>query len=264
MKLAKFAFICAAAVSVSAVADDVSNEIAILPVAKTLNAMPLTVNFTDAEGHALSASNIVKTAGLPSDSALYVYDKEHGKYTKYVLSGTAWTLANDGKIYTINPNGQLAEGTGTQAEANPVPRGAAVFLETSGSATFYVAGTPGSGTITTITPGANLIGAPTAAAFKLNNNTAVWSGISNTTFTAKFGKLKVAGDMIQVPTADGGASDTYYYKENVGWGKFVTTGASATNAGTTTFVTEEDETTIPAGLGFWYIRQGDTNMTITW
>lgn len=266
MKLVKFAAICAAAVSVSAIAEDVpvSNTLAILPVAKTLNAMPLTVNFTAADGSALSAANIVKTAGLPSGSALYVYDKVNSKYTKYVLSGNAWALANDGKTYTINASGQLVEGQGDQAEANPVAPGAAVFLETpAGSATFYVAGTPATGATTTVSAGANLIGAPTAAAFDLNSNTATWPAIKPTTFTGNTDKDKVVeiGDTIQVPSSDGGLSDVYYYRakeDNLWgcWGKFVRSGRSST------FVTTD--CIIPAGRGFWYLRADSNSMTITW
>lgn len=259
MKLVKFAAICAAAVSVSAIAEDVSNTIAILPVAKTLNAMPLTVNFTAADGTALSAANIVKTAGLPSGSALYVYDKANSKYTKYVLSGNAWALANDGKTYTINASGQLVEGEGSQAEANPVAPGAAVFLETPANtdATFYVAGTPASGATTTVSAGANLIGAPTAAAFDLNSDTANFSSIAETTFTTSGNKIKSKGDMIQVPTSDGGLSTTYYYKKGTGWVKAVVDG------GTTTY--SAVGCVIPAGQGFWYIRKaGMADMTITW
>ena len=256
MKLAKFA----AAVSLSAVADEASNTFAILPVAKTLTVMPLTVNFTDVDGSALPATKIVKTAGL-AGSSLYVYDKENGKYTTYVLSdGNEWVLANDGKTYTINAQGQLVEGTGTQAEANPVARGAAVFLETPSSFTgnFYVAGTPGAGATINITEGANLIGAPTAAEFNLNAENVTWTTIANSTITN--GRLAAAGDIIEVPTADGGASTRYYYN-GTAWGKIVASGSGFTM--TSSFVT--DGCTIPAGKGFWYVRKaGAGAMTIAW
>ena len=260
MKLAKFAFVCAAAVSLTAVADGeyTSSTLAILPVTKTLNAMPLTVNFTAADGTALPATKIVKTAGLPAGSALYVYNKTAGTYTKYELSGTEWVPAQGGKTYVINNAGQLVEGTAAAASDVSVARGAAVFLETpSGNATFYVAGTPGSGTTTTVSPGANLIGAPTAAAFDLNSNTATWSAIAASTFTTSGNKIKSKGDMIQVPTSDSGFSTVYYYKQGTGWVKAVVDGE------TTTYSASGCE--IPAGQGFWYIRKAGTDpMTITW
>ncbi len=259
MKLAKIAFACVAAVSLSAVADEFSNTVAILPVARTLTAMPLTVNFTDANGNPLSADKVVKTAGLPSDAALYVYDKT--KYTKYVLSGTSWVLANDGNTYTIGANGQLVVGSGTQAEANPLARGSAVFLETpSGfnNGKFYVAGTPGANTTTSITEGANLVGAPTAADFNLNAGAATFTTIANSTITN--GRLAEAGDMIEVPASDTGASIRYYYN-GTKWGKLVQSGSGFTM--TSSFVTEG--CIIPAGQGFWYVRKaGAGPMTITW
>ena len=264
MKLVKFAAICAAAVSLSAMAEDYSNTLAILPVAKALNAMPLTVNFTDANGEALSASNVVKTANLPAGSALYVYDGVSA-YTKFNLSGTAWVPTNDGKKYVVNSSGQLVVGDAAAASDVHVARGAAVFLETpnESSPTFYLAGKPGSGTITTITSGANLIGAPTAAVFDLNSNTADWATIKPTTFTGNTATDKVVevGDTIQVPSSDGGLSDVYYYRAKEDnqwgcWGKFVRSGRSST------FVTTG--CTIPAGRGFWYLRADSSNMTITW
>lgn len=274
MKLAKIAFACVAAVSISAVADDYSNTVAILPVEKTLTAMPLTVNFTDANGNALSADKVVKTAGLPSGSALYVYDKDTSTYTKFDLDYTnkAWVPANGGKTYVLNESGQLVEGTAPAASAVNVTRGAAVFLETPStfSGNFYVAGTPvdydpntpGSGTTTTISEGANLIGAPTAAAFDLNSNTATWTGIAESTFTsdAATAKISAIGDAIEVPTGDGGVSTTYYYRKGTGWncwGYFVKSGRSST------FTTTGCE--IPAGRGFWYIRKASAgSMTIRW
>lgn len=275
MKLAKIAFACVAAVSISAVADDYSNTVAILPVEKALNAMPLTVNFTDANGNALSADKVVKTAGLPSGlpsgSALYVYDGVSA-YTKFDLSGTAWVPTNDGKKYVVDSTGQLVVTNAAAASDVTVARGAAVFLETPStfSGNFYVAGTPvdydpntpGSGTTTTISEGANLIGAPTAAAFDLNSNTATWTGIAESTFTsdAATAKISAIGDAIEVPTGDGGVSTTYYYRKGTGWncwGYFVKSGRSST------FTTTGCE--IPAGRGFWYIRKASAgSMTIRW
>ena len=261
MKLAKFAFVCAAVASLTAVADDVSSTLAILPVTKTLNAMPLTVNFTDANGAALSASNIVKTANLPVGSALYVYDGVSA-YTKYNLSGTAWVPTNDGKKYVVNSSGQLEASDASAASDVTVAPGAAVFVETPAnqSVTFYVAGKPASGATTTITAGANLIGAPTAAAFNLNSDTAVFSNIAESTFTTSGNKIKSYGDIIQVPTSDGGLATQYFYRldtansANSGWVK-------ANGSGGYT----KDNCIIPAGQGFWYIRKAGTDsMTITW
>lgn len=271
MKLAKIAFACVAAVSISAVAEDFSNTVAILPVAKTLNAMPLTANFTDAEGNALPAEKVVKTANLPTGSYLYVYN--NGVYIKYALKSdkSGWDLVQN-KTYTVGANGALTEGDGVTSANLPVARGTAVFLETPAneSATFYVAGTPvdydpntpGSGTTTTISEGANLIGAPTAAAFDLNSNTATWTGIAESTFTsdAATAKISAIGDAIEVPTGDGGVSTTYYYRKGTGWncwGYFVKSGRSST------FTTTGCE--IPAGRGFWYIRKASAgSMTIRW
>ena len=265
MKLAKFAFVCAAAAALTAVADDpdyTSSELAILPVAKTLNAMPLAVSFTESDGQPLSATKIVKTANLPDGSALYVYDKQHSKYTKYVLNNdkTDWTLANDGKTYIINANGQVEEGEGEQAAANPVARGAAVFLETPSDAnptpTFYMAGKPASGTITTtLYPGANLVGAPTGT--EVNLNTLTYSNISNSTITA--GRLISTGDVIEYASGNGGLRVRYYYNGEH-WGKIVTSGSGFTN----TSVFDDTTITIPAGQGFWYIRAGSENASITW
>ena len=86
MKLAKLAAICAAAVSVSAIADDASTEIALMKVdnANNLHTVLVGINFSNADGTAVSVSNAVKTAGLPEGTLLYAYDKVNGKYCFYV------------------------------------------------------------------------------------------------------------------------------------------------------------------------------------
>lgn len=251
MKLAKFAFVCAAVASLSAIADGeaVSSTLAILKADNSdgLRSFPVGINFAAADG-AVSVSNAVKTASLPADTLLYVWDDSEKKYAVYEIDGNYWTSSKtvyfDGTNATqttvSNPDAKkLAAGSGAfiQFPSNVDPTQYAVIL----------AGNLPSSASVTVTPGANLICAPVAGAFNLSG-AASWSAISNSTFTAK-GKLKVPGDMIQVPTADGGASTTYYYN-GTAWG---TVGSSFTPGGS-----------IPAGQAFWYIRKGESNMTITW
>lgn len=267
MKLVKFAAICAAAVSVSAIADDVSNTIAILPVAQTLKVMPLAVNFTDAAGNMLTAENIVKTANLPSGSNLYVYNKSAGAYIKYTRKsdGSGWQLVQD-KTYVVGATGTMVEGAGVTSDNLHVARGEAVFVETpaapANDAKCYVAGVlPSTNTVITITEGANLVGVPKAAGFDLNAGpgSVTFTTIANSTITG--GRLAAAGDVIQVATDDVGNFVRYYYN-GTSWGKFVLEGDNEFTQ-TSSFVTTG--CVIPAGQGFWYIRKSGTgSMTISW
>ena len=259
MKLAKLAAICAAAVSVSAIADDASTVLTILPVSRSLTFMPLTVNYTDAAGNLLTAEKVVKTANLPDNSKLYVYTGNQ-VYIKYTLKSdkSGWDLVQD-KTYTVGSNGQLSEGTGVTSDNQPVARGAAVFLETPSATAFYLAGTmPETNTVTQITEGANLVGVPKAAEFNLNGPGVTFSNIASSTVVS--GRISVAGDIIEVPTSDNGASTRYYYN-GTAWGKIVTSGSGFTM--TSSF--DAEHSTIPAGQGFWYVRKaGAGATTITW
>ena len=252
MKLVKFAFVCAAVASLSAFADGeaVSSTLAIMKADNTngLHSFPVGINFAAADG-AVSVSNAVKTASLPEGTLLYVWVDTEKKYAVYEKSGNAWT-SSDTHYFDGTTATQIDV---PEPNAKKLPAGSGAFIQFPSDAdpTQYaviLAGNLPVNPSVTVTPGANLVCAPVAGAFNLTG-AAEWSAISNSTFTAK-GKLKVPGDLIQVPTADGGASTTYYYN-GTAWGTFVN--STFTPGGT-----------IPAGQAFWYIRKGTSNMTISW
>lgn len=250
MKLVKFAAICAAAVSVSAIADDVSNEIGLLKVnnENNLHTVPVGINFAAANGP-VSVSNAVKTAGLPAGTFMFVYDSATGKYSKYSISENAWTSAAS---YYVDGNGELSETAVTSPDAMTIPAGSAVFLQLPSTATpsevnVITAGKPVSTSATSITAGANLCCFPVGKAVNLNTDTAdVAKLISNPTATTFKNEAKTVvttqGDTIVVITADTGASRMYYY-DGSNWGYI---GGGWTKS----FIT--NDATIPGGLGFWY------------
>ena len=261
MKLVKFAAICAAAVSVSAIAEDVSNEIALLKVdnANNLRTIPVGINFSAADGSAVSVSNAVKTAGLPEGTFLYVYDTAAGKYSKYAISGNSWVSSSS---YYVDGNGQLSQTEVASPDAMTLPAGSAAFLElpsteTPSQVNVITAGKPVATSAAQLSNGANLCCFPVGKAVNLNTDTAdVAKLISNPTATTFTSDAKTAvatqGDTIVVLTADSGSSRMYYF-DGTNWGYI----GRANGAWAKSFITEG--ATIPGGLGFWYNKVSSGN-----
>ena len=264
MKLAKFAFVCAAAVSVSAMADDVSNTIGLLKVnnVNNLRTIPVGINFAAADGGAVSVSNAVKTAGLPEGTLLYAYSKTDGKYYIYSIVNNAWTSNTK---YYINSEGDLTEEQTVAANAMLLPAGTAAFLKlpdelpdnkTPQDYNVITAGKPVT-SAAGLSDGANLCCFPVGKAVNLNTDTTdVAKLISSPTATTFSNDAKTAvatqGDTIVVLTADTGASRMYYY-DGENWGYI----GRAPNAWAKSFITTD--ATIPGGLGFWYNKVSSGN-----
>ena len=254
MKLAKFAFVCAAAVSVSAFSEDVSNEIALLKVnnVNNLHTIPVGINFSAADGSGVSVSNAVKTAGLPSGTLLYAYS--NGKYYIYSIVNNAWT--SNAKWY-LNSEGQLTEEQTVSANAMLLPAGTAAFLKLPDNATpaevnVITAGKPAT-SAATIGSGANLCCFPVGKAVNLNQKSTeaadyaapIKASPTVTTFVKDSNKtaISTAGDTIVMPRSDTGASRVFYF-DGTDWGYI------GKANGVKTFITTD--ATIPGGIGFWY------------
>ena len=257
MKLVKFAAICAAAVSVSALADDYSNEIALMKVdnANNLHTVLVGINFSNADGTSVSVSNAVKTAGLPEGTLLYAYDKTNGKYYIYSIVNNAWTPSAK---YYVNSQGELSQEETVAANAMTLPVGSAAFLKlpdgaTPSSVNVITAGKPIESYAASISSGANLCCFPVGKAVNLNQkNTSaadyaapLKATPTATVFVANSDKTAIStvGDTVVMPRSDTGASRIFYY-DGSNWGYI-----GKVN-GEKTFITTD--AIIPGGLGFWY------------
>lgn len=258
MKLVKFAFVCAAVASLTAVADDdVSSTLALMKVdnVNNLHVVPVGINFAAADGTQVSVSNAVKTAGLPSGTRLYVYDATAGMYCKYQISGNYWVP--EVTVY-VDAGLNQTETEAADAASKKMPAGSAAFLVFPSSETpsnIIVAGKPVSASESSITTGANLCCFPVGKAVNLNqkNSSAadyaapLKASPTVTQFVEGSNKTAIssAGDTIVVPKSDTGASRVFYF-DGTSWGYI----GKVNNA--KTFITDDANLTIPGGIGFWY------------
>ena len=194
----------------------------------------------------VKVADLVKTDNLTDGDNLYVYN--NGTWTFYTLSSGAW-IAGTTVNSSVTP---VAAGT---PETARLARGQALYLErqnpTEGGVAkpFYVYGAEGTALTTKTLSGAAgtkfLVASPKAAVFQVTT-----SNISGATPKSR----SASGDQIIVPLT-GGASRTYTLASGK-WG-YVSDGVR---------VKEGDAGYLPIalGTGFWYIKSGAGDVTITW
>ena len=252
MKLAKFAFVCAAVVSLTAVADDASSVVGILKASNpnNLKMYPVGFNFAAADGE-MSVSNAVKTASLPAGTLLYVYDPTEQKYSSYRIDGNAWTSASS---YYFDGT-SVTEQEVSAPNAMTVKAGSAAFLVFPANTdpsnySIVTAGKPVTAAASgVIGAGANLCCFPAGKAVNLNTDTTevakLFTAPTATTFANQAKTvITTQGDTIVVPQSDAGASRVYYF-DGTSWGYI----GRAANSTKKSFITDA---TVPGGLGFWY------------
>ncbi len=194
----------------------------------------------------VKVADLVKTDNLTDGDNLYVYN--NGTWTFYTLSSGAWVAGT-------TANSSITATAGDPSEAT-IARGQALYLERQNpkegevAKPFYVYGAEGTTALTTKTlsgvAGTKfLVASPKAAAFQVTT-----SKISGATAKSR----SASGDQIIVPLA-GGASRTYTLASGK-WG-YVSDGVR---------VKEGDAGYLPIalGTGFWYIKSGAADVTITW
>ncbi|MBR1870269.1 MAG: hypothetical protein IJ802_00385 [Kiritimatiellae bacterium] len=229
--------------------------------ANTLGVMKVTSAYADTiiavpwvecgTGDSVKVKDLVKTANLNDGSYLYYWTKdsyEEGEGGAVSTSGlSAFELKNGAwegvAISTVgNPNNATA-GSDTAG----VPRGTAVLLHRNTGTheltePFYVYGQVDDASATapqtTIAKGVNLIASPLTSDLDVNEF-----------FTEAKGAAD--GDMIVAPK--GNIRETFTYYASVGkWMQFVKDAS------------KRYECKVDMGHGFWYIRNGDEDMTISW
>ncbi len=195
----------------------------------------------------VKVADLVKTDNLTAGDKLYVYD--NGTWLFYQLSSGGEWVAGTTANSSVTP---VEAGT---PETARLARGQALYLErqnpTEGGVAkpFYVYGAEGTALTTKTLSGAAgtkfLVASPKAEAFQVTT-----SKISGATAKSR----SASGDQIIVPLT-GGASRTYTLASGK-WG-YVSGGVR---------VKEGDAGYLPIalGTGFWYIKSGAADVTITW
>ena len=235
-----------------------SNVLGILPVTssakRTIVAVPwCAMSATD--DAAIQVSNVVKTANLTAGDMLH-YVNSNGSYLSWRLANGAgdvkyWesvNIATEGDV-SVSPS----------AHNQPVSRGNCIVLirqdpgTKASPKTFYLYGQVGTSASvetsvaagTTESPAYTLIAAPTAAAWSVNGIS--WSDVGE-------------NDMICIMLENG--FQKFLTFRNAKWGSMEPTYDEVNKIKIGETWTEYT-TSIPAGLGAWYISQGG-DPTITW
>lgn len=197
----------------------------------TIVAVPYSVIGSN---EAIAPSNLVKSANLPADTMLYVFNG-----TSYY----AWKRSSAGTWIAPDIAGtQKIDGVSISAGTDSVKlnKGSAFWIVLAGdgpySTTIYVYGDGVSpATTSTVSAGANLVANPTASE----------ANISVTPTPA-------AGDQVLVPSGDDVVRYTY----------------KTSRSGSSVWRCDGAETplpSVPAGKGIWYVRaSGAADATITW
>lgn len=250
-----------------------ANTYGVLQLNPTSAITPITANFgsVEVDGNGpIVVSNLLKTTNLTLGDRLYVYNTDAATEEN---RWNAYQLAEDGSgnrywdacaVANVSPDGFSTISASRPADGSTINIGHGVFLvrQNTGSS-FYAFGQVQTGTVvTTISAGANLIGAPFGtnynfrAAQLYTDSTCMtpYTPVSPSeldTKTLPSGKVVTnsvyaAGDKLVIIAADGTPS-TYMY-ENGAWGS---TGANG-------------EPVIPAGIGCWYYKDGSGSVYIKW
>ena len=205
-------------------------------------------------GGPVSVADLVKTANLTVGDKLHIYNKSAKRYETWELDADkVWQpLAT----YLINADGSVSTVSAGKPTDTTVKRGSAVWLERQDpTKPFYLYGGYEAGEIETeieagsaAEPSWNLIAAPSIEPFDLNRI----EGAD-------------AKDQIMVTTETGPVVYTF---KNGAWGCDVNKtekrkGPGGVEIEVVKRVRDTEHTTIPAGVGFWYVSQGG-KPTIKW
>ena len=240
--------VCASAVA--AFATDVTcGSVGVTAITSSFTNTIVAVSYKDLASDAdITISNIVKTANLTAGDLLHVF-KDSGTYETYTLTDNGsgvlyWAKTQN---YVIGASGGLTVGTSADASITTLESGLGLWLvRTSGwtgsSFTFYIYGKPSDTTSVTVGAGKTaLIGNPTQ------------TGKAPTVTSA------VKGDRILVPDEDRKGDSiettTYTYTGTV-WNTIKIVDGERKRI--------EGLPSIPAGMGFWYISKGESDVRVAW
>ena len=190
----------------------------------------------------IAAGNLIRTMNLTTGDKLHVYDKANARYR-------SWQLRDNGQwealgTYLLSSDGQVSWESAGKPEATTVPRGSGAWLERQNAEphVYLVGQYDASEVETQLSAGWNLVGSPTTSAFNLADI------------------VPQEGDGIVVSTAAEPRNMTY---ADGNWGYIKNTVVEFAGRKFVKPVRVTDDSVIPAGVGFWYIRSEDAAGTAT-
>lgn len=189
----------------------------------------------------IAAGNLVRTMNLTTGDKLHVYDKANARYR-------SWQLRDNGQWEALGTyllsEGQVSWESASKPEATTVTRGSGAWLERQNAEphVYLVGQYDASEVETQLSAGWNLVANPTTSAFDLADI------------------VPQEGDGIVVSTAAEPRNMTYADGK---WGYIKNTVVEFAGRKFVKPVRVTDDSVIPAGVGFWYIRSEDAAGTAT-
>ena len=196
-----------------------------------------------AGGGEISVSNLVQTANLTEGDTIKAYDPESGKYR-------AWGLQSDKTWRPITVVGGADE---SAADTFTIPRGAGVWLTRQHpEEPIYLVGQVAEGN------------ASTPLEKPKETGSQAWNLVASPKVepvdVAQLLAGRQATDKVMVPTA--GAPKNFIYSASAGkWG-YIDYQTDENGFVRAYFVT--DDTTVPAGTGFWYLNGNSEHDSLDW
>lgn len=189
---------------------------------------------SDGAETANDATNMLHLASLKDDDELFTYSATAGKYpAPWAVKDGAWVVATDAADLGADaPSAEMAVGGG-----------AILRVKNAGSVAYVMGMVPKNVELSVTVPkGASLISYPWAGGAVVDlASVANWDEVAPD-----------ANDRIRFASSSNGELQTLSYNATEKkWG------VKAGKAGW-------KYPTVPAGMGFWYLRSGDTPLTIAW
>ncbi len=239
---------CALIASVAAFATSVesSNTFGVLKIAAPKGQSIIPVPWEKVGGGDIVVTDYVLPTGLTDGDLLYWYDANAGAYKVWKIASGAWAVDTTIKVDADSISTETSNLTDT------VARGTAAILNLSEPEYVYLSGQYADSTVTTTIYGlasgehekyplkfkSTLIAAPQAEDYSLKNMTVTGT---------------VTGDKIMVASSP---AVTYVYGTVGGTTGWYKPGLDASSC--------KFDVKIPSGVGAWYMRYNDGNITITW
>ena len=221
------------------------NTIGVLKVDVQTKNTPVAVPWSSlANDTDITVDQLVRTATLSEGDTMTAYDNSTGKYK-------GWKLLGDG---TWEPVEVFGGSTQEDASAFEVPRGAAVWVTRQDtSKPLYLVG------------GATEEAAPTPLEPAPSEEEKSWNLVASPSVepvdVAELLADNEDGDTIMVPTD--GAPKNYVFRDGK-WGYDTVKKVERGGKEVWISVFETDDTTIPAGTGFWYLNGSTGEKSVEW
>lgn len=204
---------------------DAATEDATKPV-RELVAVP----FAGLDGAAIKVADVLASTELAEGDQLYAFDKENRRYNAWTYSGTAWEPV---ETLVADADGRFTA-KGPVTEQTEIPAGTAVWLQRADATKPVVL----------VGRKAETPAPEVGAGWNLRCN----AGVEKVAVSDLNGVA--SGDIVIVPTAE---APIRYTKKDGEWGFYKET----TNGEHIGVAWTAEDAAIPAGQGFWLVREGD-------